>query len=272
MTTRSYELQVHTNYKIVQTTISYKHKILQTQNRILLPVTGGTDMWPVHARTILPPCLYGIASMLVWSCLHDHTVLPPFSYGISPLPFLLTVKGGSELWPVHACTVLHLTLSGYVDYDDHRTNTRSYISHGHRWYWPVTFPGTYGIAPYPLWVRRCDHRNLELSTNLQFWFDSSDSSCANSRPLYFNRWDYCPNISHRGGINSTTCTLLYTKSKKIEKRFYIQKVRHFSKSKTIPVTFLYSKSPTLYFTQFFMKFLKLAFIFEMHDTLYYVTF
>ena len=52
---------------------------------------------------------------------------------------------------------------------------------------------------------------------------------------------------------------VYTKTK-IAKRFYIQKARYFSKSKTIPVTYLYAKSKTLYITQFFMKILKLAFL------------
>ena len=44
-------------------------------------------------------------------------------------------------------------------------------------------------------------------------------------------------------------------------RFYIQKARHFSKSKT-----------TLYVTWFFMKILKLEFIYKKHDTFCYVTF
>ena len=65
---------------------------------------------------------------------------------------------------------------------------------------------------------------------------------------------------------------IYTKSKKIAKRFYIQKARHFSKSQTISVTFLYTKSNTLYVTGSFMKFLKLAFIYKKHDALRYVTF
>ena len=34
--------------------------------------------------------------------------------------------------------------------------------------------------------------------------------------------------------------LIYTKSKKIAKRFHIQKAGHFEKSKTICVTFLYT--------------------------------
>ena len=59
---------------------------------------------------------------------------------------------------------------------------------------------------------------------------------------------------------------LYTQKAKKTKRFYIQKARHFSKSKTISVTFLHTKSQT------FMKVLKLAFIFKNHDTLRYVTF
>ena len=43
--------------------------------------------------------------------------------------------------------------------------------------------------------------------------------------------------------------------------------------KTIVVTFLLTKSHTLYITRFFMKFLKLAFyVFKNYDTLRYVTF
>ena len=46
----------------------------------------------------------------------------------------------------------------------------------------------------------------------------------------------------------TTCTFLYMQNaKKIETVIYIQKARHFAKSKTISVTFLYAKSMTLYF-------------------------
>ena len=48
--------------------------------------------------------------------------------------------------------------------------------------------------------------------------------------------------------------------KKNVKRFYIKKSGHLGKSKTIIVTFLYTKSKTLYVTQFFMKMLKLVFI------------
>ena len=65
---------------------------------------------------------------------------------------------------------------------------------------------------------------------------------------------------------------IYTKSKRIAKRFNIQKAGHFSKSKTIFVTFLYSKSHTLYATGFFKKFLKVAIIYKKHDNLRYVTF
>ena len=62
------------------------------------------------------------------------------------------------------------------------------------------------------------------------------------------------------------------KANKISKRFYKQKGRHFSKSNTISVMSLYTKIQTLYVTRFFMKFLKLAFIYKKHDTLCYGTF
>ena len=65
---------------------------------------------------------------------------------------------------------------------------------------------------------------------------------------------------------------IYTKSKKIAKSFYIQKPGHFAKSKTISVTFLYTGSKKLYFTQFLMKLLRSAFNFKKHDTLRYVMF
>ena len=51
-----------------------------------------------------------------------------------------------------------------------------------------------------------------------------------------------------------------------------QKARHFSKSKKIYITFLFTKIQTLYVPWFFMKILKLAFIYKKHDTLQYVTF
>ena len=53
---------------------------------------------------------------------------------------------------------------------------------------------------------------------------------------------------------------------------YTQKARHFSKSKTICVTFLATKIHTLYATRFFMKIKKVLFINKKHDTLRYVTF
>ena len=63
---------------------------------------------------------------------------------------------------------------------------------------------------------------------------------------------------------------IYKKKKMRNVYLYIQEARHFSKSKTICVTFLFTKNPTLYVTQFFMKFLKLAFIYiqkELHFAL-----
>ena len=48
----------------------------------------------------------------------------------------------------------------------------------------------------------------------------------------------------------------YTKSKKIVKRFYIQKTRHMAKIKTTYVMFLCTKSKTVYVTHFFLDFLK----------------
>ena len=82
------------------TTRSYRHKIVEN-----------------HARTILPLCLYYIASMLVRYCLYVRTILPLCSYGIdsmtvrydlniATLTFLVTVTGSIDLWPIHARTVL----------------------------------------------------------------------------------------------------------------------------------------------------------------------
>ena len=62
------------------------------------------------------------------------------------------------------------------------------------------------------------------------------------------------------------------RAKKIAKRFYTQKARHFAKIYTIYVTFLYTKSMTLYSSRFFMKKLRLAFIYKQHETLRSVTF
>ena len=44
----------------------------------------------------------------------------------------------------------------------------------------------------------------------------------------------------------------------VTQRFYIQKSRHFAKSKTICDTFLYTKIRHLFVTQFFIEFLKFA--------------
>ena len=65
---------------------------------------------------------------------------------------------------------------------------------------------------------------------------------------------------------------IYTKRKrKWETFIYKKKSRHFEKSKTICVTFLFTKIQTLYVMRFFMKILKLAFVYKKHDTLRYVT-
>ena len=55
-------------------------------------------------------------------------------------------------------------------------------------------------------------------------------------------------------------------------RFYIQKAWHLAKSKTICVTFFYTKIRTLCVRQFFIECLKLVFIYKNHDTFRYVTF
>ena len=54
---------------------------------------------------------------------------------------------------------------------------------------------------------------------------------------------------------------LYKNQKLRNVCIYIQKARHFAKIKTICVTFLFTKIPTLYVTQFFMVYFKLAFIY-----------
>ena len=59
----------------------------------------------------------------------------------------------------------------------------------------------------------------------------------------------------------------------IEYPIYIQKAEHFAKGKTICVTFLFTKSPTLYVTRFSWHFWYLhLYIYKKHDTLPYVTF
>ena len=65
---------------------------------------------------------------------------------------------------------------------------------------------------------------------------------------------------------------LYKNQKIANAYIYIQKFRHFAKSKTICVTFLFTKSQTLYVMQFFMKILKFAFIYKKHENLRYVRF
>ena len=66
----------------------------------------------------------------------------------------------------------------------------------------------------------------------------------------------------------------YKKQKLGNDYIYMRDAWHFAKSKIICVTFLFTKSRTLYVTRFFMKFLKLGFIYiyKKHDTLRYVTF
>ena len=63
----------------------------------------------------------------------------------------------------------------------------------------------------------------------------------------------------------TTCTFIYVREKKGNVFIY-------TNSMTISLTFLYTKSMILYVAQFFMKYLKLAFIYKKHDTLRYVPF
>ena len=65
------------------------------------------------------------------------------------------------------------------------------------------------------------------------------------------------NDSHQQKKTSTFL-YIYKAKKMLNVYIYIQKARHFSKSKTIYVAFLLTKSHTLYVTRFFMKFLKLA--------------
>ena len=67
---------------------------------------------------------------------------------------------------------------------------------------------------------------------------------------------------------------LYTQQKHLRNVYlYIQKSRHFLKSKTICVTFLFTKRKTLYVTRFLVKYLILASIYiSNHGTLCSVTF
>ena len=70
--------------------------------------------------------------------------------------------------------------------------------------------------------------------------------------------------------------LVYTRIKNSSETFiYIQKAGQFSRSKTICVTCLFTKIPIRYVTPFFLKVLKLRFIyiqnawhFSLHDVLY----
>ena len=49
----------------------------------------------------------------------------------------------------------------------------------------------------------------------------------------------------------TTCTFLYLQKEKIAKRFYMQKARHFPKSKTISDTFcIYRTQDTVHYKLF----------------------
>ena len=65
---------------------------------------------------------------------------------------------------------------------------------------------------------------------------------------------------------------LYTqKAKKIAKRFYIQKARHFSKARQFPLCF-YIQKPIHLTLRDFDEILNLAFIYKKHDTLRYVSF
>ena len=61
-----------------------------------------------------------------------------------------------------------------------------------------------------------------------------------------------------------TCTLIYIQ--------FVFQTFQYPKIQTMSVTFLYTKSKTLYLTRFFMKILKLAFIYKNHDTLRHMTF
>ena len=67
------------------------------------------------------------------------------------------------------------------------------------------------------------------------------------------------------------CFYIYNKQKIRTVYIYTQKARHFSKNKTIFITFLYTKSHTLYFTRFLYFLLELIYV-QNHDTLCYVTF
>ena len=60
---------------------------------------------------------------------------------------------------------------------------------------------------------------------------------------------------------------IYKKQKKCKTFIYIRKSRHFAKSKTVCVTLLFTKYQTLYVSQFFMKFLKLGFLYTKNMTL-----
>ena len=64
----------------------------------------------------------------------------------------------------------------------------------------------------------------------------------------------------------------YKSQKKLRNVFISKKSWHFSKRKTISVTFWFTRSLKLYVAQFFIKFLKLAFIYKKYDNFCYVMF
>ena len=76
-------------------------------------------------RTNTRSYTYDIASMLVWYCLYARKGLPLFSYDIASL-------------------LVHYWLHDRTIWPQYCPFTPS--SHGHRRYWPVTSPCSYGIA------------------------------------------------------------------------------------------------------------------------------
>ena len=101
----------------------------------------------LYARKIFPLCSYGIAFMFVPYCFYDCTVLLLWSYGIicicppDPLFLLWTYVIPSRLVRHN----LHMAPFTY-SYGINCIWPFTLSSHGHRRYWPVTCPCSYGIA------------------------------------------------------------------------------------------------------------------------------
>ena len=91
--------------------------IVRTQDCILVTVTGGTDMWPVQARTVLPLTFSGYICAIIGICYRLQTYNSDSTLLVHPVLFhdRYSYKNHDKIYPVFpVASSARLNLTGGI--------------------------------------------------------------------------------------------------------------------------------------------------------------